>query len=122
MHSYMGAVSRVHLAFLVDEITPEQRRSLYCAQIIPEYFNRVGTNLRFQNEHCSSTDCMPGYTASHSPDSSFSSIRDIPKPTPPPTPGHESVAPRREARDLIYFLLIKKLAMSQALIVLSYPY
>ena len=106
--------------FLVDEITPEQRRNLYCAQIIPEYFNCVGTNLRFQNTHCSRIDCMPGYTASHNPDSSFSSIQDIPKPTPPPTPGHESVAPRHEARDL--FFIDQKLAMSQALIVLSYPY
>ena len=71
------------LVFPMDGITPEQRRNLYCALIIPEYLNRAGTDLRFQNKHCSRTDCVPGYTASANPDSSFSSFQDIPKPASP---------------------------------------
>ena len=78
-----GVVSWVSLVFPMDEITPEQRRNLYCAPIIPEYLNRAGTDLRFQNKHCSRTDCVPGYTASANPDSSFSSFQDIPKPASP---------------------------------------
>ena len=55
------AVLCIYLMFLADGIVQKQIGYLYYAHIFSYCNSCLGTNLHFQNRHCSRTDCIRKY-------------------------------------------------------------
>lgn len=89
-----GTAFYIHLCFSWVKSHLRKSEILLCSNsslILQSCWNK----FTFSKQHCSRIDCTPGYTASHSPASGFSSIQDISKPA-----SHH----RHEAKDLFFYL------------------